>query len=229
MVRSGREARCAQLVPHQVRTGEADALIVERSTLPQEEEENGYGRLDNRPVRSCVRRQPPPLIDILGPKFYATGQVCSAAEGDLPREEILDNFGDSQAAEVTAEVDHRAGGELCIPSMYGGLKRLSSDSEPHTPWRTSERPAVTIAIRRRHRRDELIRCVDVPPATFLESQRRWELFEPRLACSNDRFRPTKDASVMGNQVGDCPSGAMSNRGLGRSAEYGRRGLNVADN
>lgn len=99
--------------PHRVRTGEVDPLIVKRSTLPQEEEKNGCGCLDYCAVGSCLRRQHPPLIDVLGSELYSTGQLCSATKGDLPREKVLHNLGDSQAAEsvrrsITAPVANSA-------------------------------------------------------------------------------------------------------------------------
>lgn len=106
-----------------------DALIIDRNPLPEEEDEDGRGRLDDHGGRAWRRRQHPLLIDVLGSKLHTAGQGSCAAEGDLPREQILDNLGDSQAGEVAAEVDRRAGSERGSPRC----RRRRSSAESGVP------------------------------------------------------------------------------------------------
>ena len=219
--RSRGESRCAELISNPGRTGEADVRIIERNSLPEQEHEHGYGRLDNDAARACRRRQHPPLIDVVGSELHAAGQRGSTTEGDLPRKQILDNLGHSQHAKVAAERARRAGSQFRIPAMEGRLERLAPNPKPHALGWTAKRPAGTIAIGSRHRGHELVGCVEVPRVTFIVSRWHRELFDDRLAGTNDRFSPTKDAAVMADEVGNCPSRAMRNGSRGRRAEDGR--------
>lgn len=219
--RSGCESRCAQLISDAGWTGEADERIIERNPLPEQEHEHGCGRLDNHAACVCWRRQHPALVNVVGSEFHPIGQRGCATEGDLSREQILDNLGHSQHGEVTVDLARRAGSQFRIPAMYGSLECLAPNPEPHALGWTAKRPAGTIAIGSRHRGHELVGCVEIPRVTFIVSLWRRELFDDRLAGTNDRFGPTKDAAVMADEVGNCPSRAMHNGGIWRCAEDAR--------
>ena len=163
----------------------------------------------------------PALVDVVGAEFHPTGQRGCASEGDLSREQILDNLGHSQNGEVTVDLARRAGSQFRIPAVYGSLERLAPNPEPHALGWTAERPAGTIAIGSRHRGHELVGCVEIPRVAFIVSRWRRGLFDDRLAGTNDRFGPTKDAAVMADEVGNCPSRAMRNGGIWRRTEDGR--------
>jgi hypothetical protein len=47
------------------------------------------------------------------------------------------------------------------------------------------------------------------------------MFDDRLAGTNDRFGPTKDAAVMAHEVGNHPSRAMHNGGIWRRPQDAR--------
>lgn len=219
--RSGRESRCAQLISNPGWTGEADERIIERHSLPEQEYENGCGRLDNHAAVLCRRRQHPALIDVVGSELHAAGQRGCATEGDLSREQILDNLGHSQHGEVAVDLARRAGSQFRIPPMYGSLERLAPNPEPHALGWTAKRPAGTIAIGSRNRGHELVGCVEIPRVTFIVSRWRRELFDDRLAGTNDCFGPTKDAAVMADEICNCPSRAMHNGGIWRRTEDAR--------
>ncbi len=130
--------------------------------------------------------------------------------------------------QATVDLARRAGSQFRIPPMYGSLERLAPNPERHALGWTAKRPAGTIAIGSRHRGHELVGCVEIPRVTFIVSRWRRELFDDRLAGTNDRFGPTKDAAVMADEVGNCPSRAMRNGGRRRRAEDGRRHRSVGE-
>ena len=104
------------------------------------------GASTTTPPSLCRRRQHPALIDVVGSELHAAGQRGCATEGDLSREQILDNLGHSEHGEVTVDLARRAGSQFRIPAMYGSLERLAPNPEPHALGWTAKRPAGTIAI-----------------------------------------------------------------------------------
>lgn len=113
---SRREPCSPQFVDDELRPRDLQSRVVEVRPTPQEEQKNVCPRTDGR-LHLRWTAEDPLLSRVSRTELYRPGQFGSAVEGDLAREEVVDNLCDARRCDLWCELRWATDRELGIPPL----------------------------------------------------------------------------------------------------------------